>query len=170
MKTSRTRKCLFIGLFASTVIVLGTGSWGQEQDSAVGELKLEGKHVERLVLSQKNGSRKKFDKPGETIKLAVGEYRLQEVSLEGGYSCGITMPISDANWVTVAEDKPAVLKVGAPLKQVVKVERRGSVLQLGCELLGVGGEKYTSDRRSGPPRFIVYKAGKEIASGNFEYG
>lgn len=159
-----------IGLFVSTLILLSALGRGQEQDSAVGELKLEGKHVERLVLSQKNGSRKKFDKPGETIQLPIGEYRLQEAHLQGGYSCGIMMPISDANWVTVAKDKPAVLKVGAPLRQIVKVERRGSVLQLSYELSGVGGEKYTSDRRGEPPRFTVYKAGKEIVSGKFQYG
>jgi len=136
----------------------------------LGELKVQGKYIERLVLSQKDGSTKKFDKPGETIKLPVGEYRLQEVRLQGGYSCGITRPISDADWVTVAEDKPAVLNVGAPLKQGVRVERWGRFLVLNYELLGVGGEKYTRVDRSNPPTFVVYKGDRKIASGKFEYG
>ena len=193
VKTSRERKHLSIALLVGAVVLFSTGvpfSWGQppasdpprllvedksggsrqDQNSAVGELKLEGKHIERLVLSQKDGGTKKFDKPGETIKLPVGEYRLQEVRLQGGYSCRIMTPISDANWVTIAEDKPAVLKVGAPLKQTVEVRRQGSLLLLNYKLLGAGGEAYTSDNRSDPPGFSVYKGDKKIASGKFEYG
>ena len=141
-----------------------------EQDTNLGELNLQGQHIERLVLRQKDGGTKDFHKPGEIIKLPIGEYQLQEARLEGGYSCGITRPISDADWVTVAEDKPAALKVGAPLKQAIRVERRGSLLLLNYELLGVGGEKYTQGDRNKPPTFTVYKAGKEIASGKFEFG
>jgi hypothetical protein len=164
------------GLFVSVVIFWGTGiclcqsQQTAERGSALGELKLDGNHIERLVLSQKDGGRKKFDKPNETIKLAIGEYRLQEASLEGGYSCGITTPISDADWVTIAEDKPAVLKVGAPLKQTVELKRQGSLLLLNYKLLGAGGEAYTSDNRSDPPAFTVYKGDKKIASCKFEYG
>jgi len=177
---------LSIALLVGAVVLFSTGvpfSWGQppaspgvkpgstqDQNSAVGELKLEGKHIKRLVLRQKDGGTKKFDKPGETIKLAIGEYRLQEASLEGGYSCGITTPVSDANWVTVAEDKPAVLKVGAPLKQTVEVRKQGSLLLLNYKLLGAGGEAYTSDNRSDPPAFTVYKGDKKIASCKFEFG
>lgn len=136
----------------------------------LGELKVQGKYIKRLVLSQKDGGTEKFDKPGETIKLPVGEYQLQEVRLEGGYSCRIMRPISDADWVTIAEDKPAVLKVGAPLKQTVEVTRQGSLLLLNYKLLGAGGEPYTSDSRSDPPAFTVYKGDKKIASCKFEYG
>jgi hypothetical protein len=167
------------GLVAVIILNLGFGPGSlcakdtppsPDQGQKVGELNLQGQHIQRLVLSQKDGSRKKFDKPGETIKLAIGEYRLQEASLEGGYSCGITRPISDADWVTIAEDKPAVLKVGAPLKQTVEVTRQGSLLLLNYKLLGAGGEAYTSDNRSDPPAFTVYKGDKKIASCKFEYG
>jgi hypothetical protein len=179
MKKQTCLQMRVAGLVAVIILNLGFGPGSlcakdtppsPDQGQKVGELNLQGQHIERLVLSQKDGSRKKFDKPGETIKLPVGEYRLQEVRLQGGYSCGITTPISDADWVTVAEDKPAVLNVGAPLKQGVRVERWGRFLVLNYELLGVGGEKYTQADRNKPPTFTVYKAGKEIASGKFEFG
>lgn len=141
-----------------------------EQGTNLGELKVQGRYIERLVLRRKDGGTEKFDKPGETVKLPVGEYRLEQVRLQGGYSCGITRPISDADWVTVAADKPAVLEVGAPLRQQVKVQRQGSFLMLNYELLGVGGEKYTKADRNKPPTFTVYKGDSKIASGKFEFG
>lgn len=175
-----------IALVVGAVVLFSTGvpfSWGQppvspgvkpgsrqDQNSALGELKLEGKHIKRLVLRLKNGARKEFNTPGEAIKLPAGEYQLQEARLQGGYYCGITTRISDANWVTVAQDKPAVLEVGAPLKQAIRVERRGSLLVLNYELSGVGGEKYTASDRSKPPTFAVYKGDRKIASGKFEFG
>ena len=126
------------------------------QDSAFGELKLQGKYIERLVLRRKDSRTERFDQPAETIKLQVGEYRLLETHLKGGYVCRSSRtPTGD--WVTIAEDKSAVLKFGAPLKQTVKAQRQGSVLVLNYELLGIGGEIYTDSNRNKPPTFTVYK-------------
>ena len=138
------------------------------QKPAQGELKLEGKYIKQLTLEHREDrNRVKFDQPGEIIKLAVGKYFLREVQLEGGYACQIW---SDANCVEVGEDKPAVLKAGAPLKQILKAERQGRVLVLDYKLLGIGGETYARDDRSNPPTFTVYQGDKKIASGTFEYG
>jgi hypothetical protein len=138
------------------------------QTPAQGELKLEGKHIKQVTLERREDRNKlKFDQPGESIKLAVGKYFLRKVQLEGGYACQIW---SDANWVEVGKDKPAVLKVGAPLKQIVKATRQGRVLALDYKLVGMGGESYTNFDRSKPPTFTVYKGDKKIASGTFEYG
>jgi len=165
-------KFRFVSLFLSIVIFLSAGvslSWAQEQDSALGELKLQGRYIDRLVLRRKDGRTERLNRPDETIKLPVGEYRLLEAHLEGGYTCRI-MRVSRYDWVTVAEGEPAVFKVGAPLKQMVRARRRGSVLVLNYELLGAGGEKYTGGNRSKPPTFTVYKGDEEIASGKFEFG
>ncbi len=135
-----------------------------KQASTMGELKLEGKYIERLVLKQMNGPIKSIDHPAETTKLPTGKYLLQEVRLIDGYSC------RKNQWVIIANDKPAVLKYGAPLKQTVKIKRQGSVLVLNYELLGVGGELYTSSSRSKPPIFTIYKGDKEIASDKFKFG
>jgi len=140
-----------------------------KQESATGELKLEGKSIVRLILRRRdNNEREEFRRPEQIIKLPTGKYRLQEVHLEDGY-------ISRSNnttvkWITIAADKPAVLKYGAPLKQTVKVLKQGSVLVLNYELLGGGGETYTGSNRSKPPTFTIYKGNKEIASDKFEFG
>lgn len=175
MILAQTLKSRLGSLFLSVVICSNAGiclcqaQEANKQNSAVGELKLEGKYIERLVLQSRDGKRERFDKPGESITLPAGEYRLLETHLKGGYICSSSRtPTGD--WVTIAEDKSAVLKVGAPLKQIVKAQRRGKFLALNYELLGVGGEMYTSANRSKPPIFTVYKGDKEIASGKFEFG
>ncbi len=160
---------IIILLFLGTGICLCDAQEADKQGSALSELKLEGKYIDRLVLWRKDGRTERFNRPEETIKLPVGEYRLQEVRLEGGYTCRL-LSVSGRDWVTVDEDKPAVLKVGAPLKQTVKAQRRGRILALNYELLGVGGEMYTSANRTKPPTFTVYKGDKEIASDKFEFG
>ena len=156
----------------TTAFLLGTGiclcdaQEADRQGSALGELKLQGKYIERLVLRRRDGRTERLDQPAETIKLQVGEYRLLEAHLKGGY----TFRSLSRDWVTVAEDKPAVLKVGAPLKQTVKAQRQGRILALNYQLLGVGGKMYTSANRNKPPTFTVYKGDKEIASDKFEFG
>ena len=57
------------------------------QKPAQGELKLEGKYIKQLTLEREDSNKVKFDQPGESIKVAVGKYRLREVQLEGGYAC-----------------------------------------------------------------------------------
>ena len=172
---AQTAKFRFISLFITILLFLGIGvclceaQEAMKQNSAVGEIKLQGENIEYLVLVRKDGRRETISRPKVTVKLPVGEYRLQEVRLRGGYICRSSRtPTRD--WITVAEDKPAVLKVGAPLKQTVKAQRRGRILALNYELLGVGGEMYVSANRSKPPTFTVYKGDKEIASDKFEFG
>jgi hypothetical protein len=172
MILAQTLKSGLFSLLVSIVVLSSAGisfSQPQEQGTALGELKLQGKYIERLILERKDGRREEFKLPEETIELTEGEYRLHEVHLKGGYICTYSrFPTRD--WVTVAPDKPAVLKVGAPLKQTIKVQRKGRVLALRYELLGVGGEQYTSRNRSKPPTIAVYKRDKKIHSGKFEFG
>lgn len=137
------------------------------QASTMGELKLEGKYIERLVLWQRDSRTQRLDHPAETIKLPVGEYSLAEIHLIDGYSCRL---LSSDRKITITNDKPVVLKRGAPLVPKVEVQRQGTVLVLKYELLGIGGEKYTSSDRSKPPTFAIYKGDKEIASDKFKFG
>ena len=141
----------------------------QEQEKALGELKLEGEHVERLVLQRKDGHTDRFDQPGEVVELPVGEYQLLESHLDGGYTC-FQGGGPQKKWITIAENVPAVLKVGTPLKQTLEVKRQGRTLALDYKLLGIGGEGYTRADRSNPPGFTVYKGDQEIASGQLAYG
>ena len=139
------------------------------QEKVLGELKLEGEHVERLVLRRKDGHTERFDQPGEVVELPVGEYHLRESHLEGGYSC-IQGVVPQSKWITISENNPALLKIGAPLKQTLEVKRQGKTLALDYKLLGIGGEGYTRADRINPPSFMVYKGDQEIASGQLAYG
>ena len=165
----------FLCLLTAAISAWGIGvvfcqaGQAEGQDVARGTIKLEGKCVERLVLWQEDGPTKRLDQPGETIELPEGEYKLIESHLKGGCVCfqgtGTQNP-----WITVAAGEPAILKVGAPLKQTLEAKRRGKVLTLDYKLLGVGGEGYACEDRSKRPRFAAYKGDQEIASGQFEYG
>ena len=163
-KFKLTSLLITIPLLWMTGVCLCQAQEANKQASTMGELKLEGKYIERLALKQMNGPIKSIDHPAETTKLPTGKYLLQEVRLIDGYSC------RNNQWVIIANDKPAVLKYGAPLKQTVKIKRQGNVLLLNYELLGCGGETYTSSNRSKPPTFTIYKGDKEIASDKFEFG
>jgi hypothetical protein len=147
-----------------TVVCLCHAQEADNQTPSMGELKLECKYIERLVLKQMNGHIKNIDHPAETTKLPTGKYLLQEIRLIDGYSC------RNNQWVIIANDKPVVLKYGAPLKQTVKIKRQGNVLVLNYELLGGGGEKYTSSSRIKPPTLTIYKGDKEITSDKFKFG
>jgi hypothetical protein len=159
-------------LVKSIAIILSTGAItcpAQQRDSIQGELKLEGGHIEQIVLRRDDGRTEKFDKPEEIIKLPIGEYQLQQVGLVGGYTCRTTK-LSRHNWIKVVEDKPTVLQVGAPLKQTVRVKRQGRVLVLDYKLVGIGGNSYAGGDRSKPPSFTVYKNDQIIDSDKFQYG
>lgn len=143
MVTTKTYKIKFVDSFSAVLLFLAIWTclcMAQGQRTIQGELKLEGEHIERLVLQEKNGSRQTFDHPGKTIRLPVGEYRLRDVYLKGGYNHRnhYATPDKTGHWVTVTEDKSAILKVGVPLKQTIKVERHNRVLILNYELFGSG--------------------------------
>ena len=140
------------------------------QDSTMGEIKLEGKSINRLILRREdNNGREEFRRPRQIIKLPTGKYRMDEVHLEGGYICyGYREP--KRLLVNVTSDEQVTMKIGAPLKQIINVSRQGRILKMNYELLGVGGEKYTSGNRGKPPTFTVYRGDKEIASDKFRFG
>lgn len=132
-----------------------------------GELRLEGQHIELLVLREKDGHLQQFNRPGETINLPIGKYRLQDVRLKNGFIYN-SRP-STYKWFTVTQEEPAVYKVGAPLKQVVSIGRQGPILKIDYKLIGVGGETYASTR-SMRPRFTVFKNKTIVGGGEFEFG
>lgn len=167
-------------LFLMISILLPTSAsnaLAQEQKQALGELKIEGHYISELVLCRKDGHIETFTTPNEELneilKLPLGEYRIQEVRLRGGYyyDSRRTSLYNKSNWVTITESNPAVLKVGAPLKQTVKIKRQGPILVFNYELVGMGGETYTgTSSRNKRPAFMVYRGDKEVAAGKFEFG
>ena len=171
MNNTQTYTIRFAVTVVATLILLGTGvNAGEGQAPAMCRLTLEGQSITRLILRRKeNGQREEFRRPEQSIELPIGQYRVQEIHLEGGYTCN-TLRDPKQYLIRVTLDEPATLKLGGPLKPTVNVERQGRQLVMSYSLFGVGGELYTNGNTANPPRFTVYRGDKIIASDTFEYG
>lgn len=171
MANVQTNRVIISLVVALSVSQLGADCMAtRDGKTPLGTLRLEGKSVECLKLRRaKGGQIEEFRRPGDGIELPMGEYRVQEVHLEGGYVYHASRgPGRHEGPVEVG--KQATLTVGLPLRHTIEVERRGRLLTLDYALLGAGGEQYTGGDRSNPPRFKIYKGDREIASGQFEFG
>jgi len=138
-----------------------------------GEIRLGGEHIERLVLDCQDGSTKTFERPGKTITLPAGRYKLRELTLESGFHRdpeSINPGWDDTLPIVVAAKRPVILNTGGPLRQIVKVEKDSRYLRMEHNFVGVGGERYFSADQSKPPVFTVYRGDKKVASGQFEPG
>jgi hypothetical protein len=140
----------------------------------LGELKLTGQFIQRLVVT---GSKYTvvLDQPEPVVKVPVGSYRGCQVQLgKGGVEAYREADRSrgsgNEKGITIATGKPALLAVGGPLTNTVAANRRGRVLNLSYELVGMGGENYQLLGARRQPEFVAYRAGKKIASGKFEFG
>jgi hypothetical protein len=144
-------------------------------DEASCELKISGHSIVRLTLvekTQQTGVR--FDRPGDSIQLPAGEYRVEGVELEQDYVLA-SRPSQRRDWFEVTPAGPNELVVGAPLYPTASARRHGGFLQLDYSTVDGAGRSYseTSDgstERPRPPMFAVYQNGAEIGSGSFEYG
>ena len=144
-----------------------------EQSVALGELKVTGKFIQRLVLPG-GPYLVLLDQPAGTVKIPAGSYNQPNVRLEqnGTVANGNPSQTPSSRRFSVDDQTPAVLNVGGPLTNSVLVSRHGEDLRLDYRLAGVGGETYqmANENRSHPPEFAIYKGDKQIASGKFEFG
>ncbi len=143
----------------------GSPALGAQSETASGELQIDGGPIERLILLDENGRQKHFDRPGESLPLPPGVYRLHEVALEGGYVCRAHRVPGDGK-IVVEPGRPATLRLGAPLRQTIRVERWGTRMILNYDLLGRGGERYCVPEDSAPPAFAVFRGDRAILSGS----
>ena len=144
-----------------------------QTECSTGQLKLEGEFIERLTLVS-GFSAVLIDSPGQTVSVPAGNYRLEGVYLDGG-EAGLFIAKFDSGRherVAIDENQTTTLKIGGPLASSVEVNPLGRTLRMVYSLKGVGGYEYQAlnESRENPPEFVVKKDGKEVASGNFEYG
>jgi hypothetical protein len=144
-----------------------------EQSAALGELKITGKFIQRLVLS--GGSQLVvLDQPAASVKVPTGSYIHPDILLKQNGAEAFCKPgQTQIRWRFSVDDKtPAVLNVGGPLTNTVIVSRHGQDLRLDYRLVGAGGETYqlVNQNSSQPPEFAAYKGKRKIASGKFAYG
>jgi hypothetical protein len=165
----------------------------------MGQLKIEGNAVERLILWKLNAtaaanpgklwnsftdaidqaSSRVLKRPGPSVMIPVGTYILASADLSGGYTSFPPLEQFDpqsrktrvtAERLNIIPDKPCVLRIGLPLKAALRTYRRGRTILIAYELLDSEGHRYASTKRGSPPRFTVSSNGREVASGSFEYG
>ena len=139
-----------------------------EQTTALGEMKITGQFIGRLVLA--GVYEVVLDQPAGTVKVPTGSYNQVEVRLEKNGA----LAYRDTGNMQISVDgkTPALLNVGGPLTNSVTANRHGQDLVMNYQLLGAGGEIYQmpAQDRTKPPKFAVYSGEKKIASGEFEYG
>ena len=144
-----------------------------EQSVPLGDLKLTGQFIRRLVLAG-HPYRVILDQPGAVVRIPQGSYNEPEILLEkNGATAFCTADVSQFDRsITVSDKSPAVLTVGGPLTNSVIATPQGRDLRLDYRLLGADGESYQRNvqDRSHPPTFAVYEGAKKIASGTFEFG
>jgi hypothetical protein len=113
---------------------------------------------------------------GQAVSLAPGKYRVNTIKLfepDKNLKFYSNNPIPES--IELKANKTTTLKIGAPLRHVIKIGRQGGSLKLDYSLLGAAGENYRlmTDSSSSPTevaKFTIYKGDKSIHSGSFRYG
>lgn len=172
---------LFVGDHAYQLTCLTTPQNGElkpalqytEQPVALGELKITGQFIRRLVLPG-GPYLVVLDHPAASVKVPVGTYRQPNIRLaqNGAEAFCLSDFPQSGNRITVDDKTPVALNVGGPLTNSVTATRHGQDLRLDYRLIGAGGAIYqlANSDRSKPPEFAIYKGDKKIASGKFEFG
>jgi hypothetical protein len=166
-----------------------------EEQTALGELRITGTSIERLVLTGEPYVIV-LAQPPASVKVPPGRYHPYRVWLKEGKTrayfnfglpqngkvnlfeeiTGAKLPVLSLpppeQAIVVDVLRPALLAVGGPLTNGVSATRHGRDLMLSYRLIGAGGGEYRvwqgTNRMS--PQFTVCKSGKTIGTGNFEFG
>jgi hypothetical protein len=166
-----------------------------DQPTALGELRITGSFIQRLVLTG-GPYVVVLAQPPSSVKVPPGRYYPYRVWLNQGKAeaylnygvprsgkanvveeiSGSQMPVlgppPPEQAVVVDEGRTAILAVGGPLTNCVSATHRGQNLLLDYRLIGAGGGDYWleagGDRKA--PEFTVARLGKRIGTGQFEYG
>jgi hypothetical protein len=134
------------------------------RDPSACELKIEGRHVEKLTLAGENGEIKEIDHPGSSVFLAPGRYQIKEIRVQWDDG-GRVYTDTDVNYLTLGPGGTYQLNIGTPDTPEVTVTRRGKLLSLGYNF-----REYSNAPRTSPPQIGFYQGDEKIASGAFEYG
>ncbi len=153
----------------------------REKQVELGELKVPGKYIERVVLNSHARGKPPItvvlDAPQPTMRIPVGNYDHLKVQLRSGNIRAfrnVQVTPNAGTVLSLSADKASVLLAGGPLTNSVSAHRQGRNLALSYELLGADHAVYQLSRSgtqlAAPPQFVIYKQGKAIHSGNFEFG
>jgi hypothetical protein len=141
------------------------------QSVPLGELRITGKFIRRLVLPG-GQSLVVLDQPSEIVQVPVGRYRAPQVQLAGKGAEAVrnaNFPETERG-ITVTEKSAAMMADGGPLTNMVIVNREGQDLRFDYRLVGANEQPYKLVGPMRQPEWSVFRGGKRIASGRFEFG
>jgi hypothetical protein len=141
----------------------------KEQSPRLGEVKITGANLHRVILTAKPASTVVLDQPQGIVKLPVGNYSLAEIWLRKGE---VEVGSFGAGKISVDGRRPASLVAGGPLTNSVAVKSQDHTLQLSYKMLGADGRGYKFPRADykHPPEFAVFQGTNRLATGKFQYG
>ena len=139
------------------------------EQPALGELKVEGSLLNRVILEDNRGWTVFLDSFDRPLKVPAGQFKVSEiwVKKDGAEALQDTAPP-----LSISANSPAVLRAGGPLTNSVTVDRRGKYLTLGYKLVGAHGGTYRliNEGQRTAPEFAIYRGDKKVASGQFQFG
>lgn len=140
--------------------------------AGMGTLAFKGRFIKEITLLPMNEEEKtiRLQSPDATLPLAPGEYHWGHVTLQDGDSPAFVGFGYFHETFRITAGQTTTLDIGGPLHHKVTAYSSGPVIQLGHELLGIGGESYTREDRREVPQFTAVQDGREIDSGKFAYG
>ncbi len=113
----------------------------------------------------------------QAVRVKARRYRPAYINLasDDGYQISSSGPFGDLDQVHVKPGQTLALKAGPPLKLKPTIRRHESLVSIDYVLLGRAGECYPyvmkgSQRVGAPSVEITDESGRNLASGNFEYG
>jgi hypothetical protein len=147
---------------------------------------LEGKHIEKLVLREKQGKIVELVHPAARVTLPAGEYQIDAIEVEGGYSSRWSLepysPQTSWKWpppsnrlLVLAPDKPCQPNIGTPLKPEITAKRVGGLIKVtyNAWLRDGGARPYMTLQPPHNPTFAVCQGDRNVTAsgaGSLEFG
>jgi hypothetical protein len=134
------------------------------RDPSACELKIVGRHVEKLTLADEEGQLTEIDQPGPSVFLPPGRYLIKEISLKWD-DTGRIYTDKDVNCINLEPGKTRTLSVGEMFK--LSAERMGNRISLDYNLRE---QPTLITKVQSLPELAIYQGKEKIAAGTLKYG
>jgi len=133
------------------------------------DLKLSGKFLSYAIFHETNGYMLVLRGSEQPVKVPKGVYTLDAAWLKKGSAEAYR---TDRHPFILNANAATNLVLGGPLTNRVMLQRSGRKLFMNRELKGADGEVYNlvNRDRNLPPEFAVYRGGRKVFTGSFQYG
>jgi len=171
-----------LSVISLVLLVLAVAAFAAEAPKT-GAIKITGENVD-LQIQTPGGVRTISAKDGE-VQFPVGSYEPVAIRLAVTELVGEEGAKKNVSWiltgkglsaVIVSEGQTTELKAGAPLVVKADVQAAKDTVNIGCQILGAGGESYAPGAmkdgvaQPAPGVKILDSSGKVLASGTLAYG